>query len=145
MGKRHGKRGLRNPRPVSQLADEEMVPGVEGTLHRRGRDLEGLEEEDVDEGHHNKGENNGIHPLGQSRWLFAVPVARLPESPVDLLCHGHIENYNKTEQPPPSSEPDHPRDIEQGPECEPHPTVAEDLLQAHSVIYFTELIIASNA
>ena len=85
-----------------------MVSGVEAALHGRGRDLESLEKEDVDESDDYDREDNRIEPVKRRIVLFALFVFLLPEKPLDFLRDIKVKDDDKTEQPPPTSEPDHP-------------------------------------
>ena len=108
MGKRDGQRGLGHPRAIGQLADEEMVARVKGTLHRRGRNLEGLEEEHVDECDHHEREDDGIDPIEQRIVFFTLFVLFLPEQPLYLFGNVEVEDDDESKEPPVVPEPDHP-------------------------------------
>ena len=108
VGKRDGQRGLRHPRAIGKLADEEMVARVKGTLHRRGRNLEGLEKEHVDERDHHECKDDGIDPIEQRIVFFTLFVLFLPEQPLYLFGNVEVEDDNESKEPPVVPEPDHP-------------------------------------
>ena len=54
-----------------------------------------------------------------------------PEIPAYLAGDVDVEDDNQTEKPPEVPEPDYPRNIEQSPENELCPLVADKLLQTH--------------
>ena len=109
--------------------------------------IQGLEEENVDKGHDDDREDDGIEPLVHRVFLFAFLISLFPEVPMDFFGDEDIEDDYQAEKPPEIAKPDYPCDVEQSPECELRPTIAGKFLQAHGVYFFllTDLIIASNA
>ena len=106
-----------------------MVSSEKRALHRRGRNLEGLDEEDVDEGDHDDGEDYGVEPVQPYVVLLPLLVLLLPESPLDLLGDEDVKNHKQSEQPPVILDPKNPEDIKYGPETEPYPFVPVYSLQ----------------
>ena len=129
--KRHGERCFRELGAESKLAYEEMVSGKERTFHRGGRNLEGLEEENIDEGDKYHGKDDGIEPVKPDIMFLTLPVLLFPEHPLHPAGDVMIENDNESEEPPIVSQPDHPRNIEEGPEGHPHPIIAAEILPGH--------------
>ena len=116
--KGNGERRLGDARTVSELGHEEMVSGVQAAFHGRGRNLEGLEEENIDEGYHNHGEDDGIQPVQPHIVLFSGGVFLFPEEPLHFFGNEKVEEDAQAQKPPIVSEPDHPRDVQQGPESQ---------------------------
>ena len=120
VDERHRKRCLRQLRAVGRLADEKIVTGQQGTLHRGGRDLEGLEKEDVDEGHDDDGEENGIQPT-QRHLQAAALLSKLVQPGFQTAGHTELVNHRQAEQPPVIPVPDDPAYPQHGPDDEPYP------------------------
>ena len=62
--------------------------------------LEGLDEEDIDEGDHDDGEDYGVEPVQPHIVLLPFLVLLLPESPLDLPGDEDIKNHRQSEEPP---------------------------------------------
>ena len=128
---RDRERGLGHPGSIGELAYKQMVSGVERALHGGGRNLEGLEEEHVDERDDNHREDDRVEPVEPHIVLLSLLVLFFPEEPLHLLGDEEVEDDDEAEQPPIVPEPDHPRGVEQGPEAQLDPAVTGDILQAH--------------
>ena len=89
---RDSERSLRNPGAVCELAHEQPVAGIESPLHRRGRNPECLEKEDVDESHDYHREYHGIEPVVPRTVLLPFLIALLPEVPVNFLRDRRVEH-----------------------------------------------------
>ena len=98
---------------------------------KQKRNLESLEEEDVDEGYDDYREDDGIEPFVCSGMLLPFLVSLFPKVPVDLFGNEDVEYDTQTYEPPVVSKPYYPKNIEQSPECELCPTVTGKFLQAH--------------
>ena len=99
---------FRNSRSVAQFVYEEEVSGHQAGFHRRRGNLERLEEEDVDEGYEDDGEDDGVEPFVPAAALLPFLVTLLPEVPVYLLGDEDVEDYRKAEKPPVIPQPDYP-------------------------------------
>ena len=64
-------------------------------------------------------------------------ILLFPEEPLDLFRYVKVEDDSETYKPPPVAKPDHPKHIQQSPECELCPLVTGEGRQVH---YLTELI-----
>ena len=69
-----------------------MVSCVQGALHGRGRNLEGLEEENIDESYNHYGKDDGVKPVQPKVVLFPGCVLFLPEEPLDLLGNYKVKD-----------------------------------------------------
>ncbi len=131
MREGYGKRGLRKLGAVGKLAHKEMVARIEGAFHRGRRDLESLEEENVDEGDEDHRKDDRVEPIQPDIVLFAFLIFLFPEKPLDFLGNEEVEKYYKSEEPPPVSKPDHPRNVQDRPEAEPEPLAMDEILETH--------------
>ena len=68
--------------------------------------------------------------------FFSFLIFFLPERPLHFLCDVDVEDNNKSEEPPKTSEPDNPQRIEQSPKAEPRPSVMVKFLPAHSKLFY---------
>ena len=93
--KRDCERCLGDTGAVGQLTHEEMVSGIERTLHGRGRNLEGLEEENIDECNDNHRKNDSVKPIEPYIVLLPFLVVLLPEEPLHLLGDKEVEDNDE--------------------------------------------------
>ena len=88
-----------------------MVACEERTLHRGRGDLEGLEEENVQESNNHDGEDDGIKPVQPYIMFLPFLVLLFPEEPLDLFSYLKVEDDSETYKPPVISKPNHPQQI----------------------------------
>ncbi len=128
--KGNGEGRLGDAGPVSELGDEEMVSGVQAAFHGRGRNLESLEEENIDEGYHNHGEDDGIQPVQPKVVLLSGSILFFPKEPLHLLGDKEVKNDAQAQEPPIIPQPDNPKHIQDRPETQFDPFVLDDVLPA---------------
>ena len=92
-----GKRSLWNSRAESQFAYKEVISREQRAFHRRWRNLERLEKENIDECYENNRKDDGIKPVQQSVPRFSFIVLLLPEQPFHLTGDMMVENRDKSE------------------------------------------------
>ena len=130
----NGEGCLGDTRSVGELGYEEMVSRIQGALHGRGRNLKRLEEENIDEGYHNHGEDDGIQPVQPKVVLFPGGILFFPKEPLHLLGNNEVEDDAQSQKEPIVSQPDHPSHVQDRPEAQPDPLVLDDFLPAHGTI-----------
>ena len=106
---------------------ERGLSGSLGPLHRRGRNPECLEDEDIERYHDYDGEDDGVEPVQPHIALLPLLVVLLPECPLYLSGDEYVENHCEAQKPPIIAEPYHPKEIEQTPESEFEPLILQEL------------------
>ncbi len=115
---------------VGHLAHVEVVAHEQRFLHRRGGDDIHLEDEDVDERRHDRGEDDGVDPLVDHSVAAAVLAqtgVAAADPAVEVFRDVEVVDHRDTQQQPEVAGPYHePERIEERRQREAEPFVAQE-------------------
>ena len=135
---RERQRRVGHLRAVGHLAHVEVVADQQRLFHRRGGDDVHLEDEDVHQRRHHRGEDDGVDPfvdglVGLAPLAEAYVVA--PHVAVEELRNVEVEDHHQPQQQPEVARPyDEPQRVEQRGESEADPFVTEECLDLSHVL-----------
>ena len=135
---RERQRRVGHLRAVGHLAHVEVVADQQRLFHRRGGDDVHLEDEDVHQRRHHRGEDDGVDPfvdglVGLAPLAEAYVVA--PHVAVEELRNVEVEDHHQPQQQPEVARPyDEPQRVEQRGEREADPFVTEECLDLSHVL-----------
>ena len=132
MHERERQRRVGHLRSVGHFAHIEIVADQQRLFHRRSRDDVHLEDEDMHQRSHDRGEDDGVYPFVYGLVdlaLLAHTCVVAPDVAVEELRDVEVEDHRQPQQHPEIAGPyDEPERVKQRGEREADPFVAEECL-----------------